>query len=500
MTAQVDSVQVDMAVAKQIAERIRTRSGRRGGWLEVRALMGEFDIERLSDEARQRMTSALREVGVTVSPPLAEVDRRDTLILSSTDGSFAPASQGADRSLDEVVTVRIADSTGTVRRVGLHELSDMASTQGVRWFDVRDSTHVSAADLFDYLTPFGQGQITRDMVDDLLSPDPRPKIEKYPDSPVHCVSAFKVSACESDEGADPASASKAGVLVFEPVEFLVGTGWVVTCWHDIEVYREAKRIRESRPSPPDALFEEVERCWSRELSTAGDLAVLVLHELTLSYAPAYRQLYVWEEEWELDFYRRPERTDRETLMEARAAAAILRDWLSPLNPAGMREDISRAWFPEISGTAQSGGYERALRADARIDSALVGVRMFNETLRSAYDLLQLREGELERERDDRFQRNVAVGGSVILIPTLVAGVMGANTWVPGQFQGTGRPPHWAFLALLAIILLSGVLAWGAIRWLQAKDNRDGRGRGGSAARGATTGQPAADQPGIARLR
>src|SRR5205823_6403129 len=96
----------------------------------------------------------------------------------------------------------------------------------------------------------------------------------------------------------------------------------------------------------------------------------------------------------------------------------------------------------ITGTPTSGGYERAVRIDDRIDASLRGLREFTETVRSAYDLLQVRASELERERDDRFQRTIAIGGAVILIPTLVAGVMDANTWVPGEYGPTAS--HWAF--------------------------------------------------------
>ncbi len=285
------------------------------------------------------------------------------------------------------------------------------------------------------------------------------------------MSAFRVQAAESDEGTRLESSSKAGVLLFEPVEFLVGDGWLITSWHDIEVYRGAKRIREDGPQPDATLFAQVERRWSKlNLSTAGDLALLVLHELALTYAAAYRQFYVWEEEWELDFYRRPDRVDRETLLEVRASAAVLRDWLSPLNPPGMRQDPEKAWFPGITGTDGTGGHGVALRIDDRVDQALANLQEFTNTLRSAYDLLQLREQERERERDDRFQRNIAVGGSALLVPTLVAGIMGANTWVPGQWSESHAPPHWAFLALVGLVVASGFVAWALIRRLQGRDD------------------------------
>lgn len=464
-------VSEDRAVAEAIADELRHRRGRRGGWFEVRALMAAFGFERLSDDARQRMASALNEVGLQLDPALADVDRRDTVVLSWAAGAVdgtrgdAPVDTRAV-PLADVLTVRTAGSGQPMHPVAL---ADPTPTAGVRWFNIADTRSVHADEVFAALGPHCGGQLTAEMVDDVVSPDPRPKVVHWLDGAVRGTAAFRVTAVESDEGADENSSSKAGVLVFEPVEFLVGTDWLITCWHDGEVYRGAERIAERAPAPPAELFTAVERAWpTLPVSSAGDLAVLVLHELALSYAPAYRQLVVWEDEWELDFFRRPDRIDRETLLEARAGAAVLRDWLNPLNPPGLRGDVDRAWFPGITGTPESGGFERALGVDDRIDRALRGLREFNQTLRSAYDLLQLREGERERHRDERFQRNIAVGGAAILIPTLVAGIMGVNTWVPGE--AGPRSSHWAFLVLIVIIFLSGTGGWVVLHRLRDRES------------------------------
>jgi Mg2+ and Co2+ transporter CorA len=465
----------DRIVAERIAAELADQPGRRRGWREVRVLMGEFEIERLSYEARRRMASALSGAGLVPDPPLESVDRRDTVVLSRIDGLDALDS-GGDRtaaqpgSLKDVLKARTADPGQRVRTVDPESLS-VPIGGGVRWFDVGDSSRADAAELLDALNPGCGGQLTREMVDDLLSPDPRPKVKLWDSGSIRGVAAFRVMAAESDEGAGAESLSKAGVLIFEPVEFLVGGDWLITCWHDAEVYRGADRVGERATAPSPTLFTEVERRWrASPVSSAGDLAVLVLFELALTYAPAYRQLYVWEEEWELDFFRRHDRCDHETLRDTRAGAAILRDWLHPLNPVGMRHDVERAWFPGVTGTKESGGYQIALDVDDRIDGALASLRDFNQTLRSAYDLLQLREDVLDRHRDERFQRNIAVGGSAILIPTLVAGIMGANTWVPGQSGPTS--PHWAFAALIVLVVLSGVIAWALLRWLRAREDQN----------------------------
>ncbi|PZS32763.1 MAG: hypothetical protein DLM58_09210 [Pseudonocardiales bacterium] len=466
----------DREIAERIAGQVQGRSGRRGGWFEIRTLMTEFGIPRLSQEASRRMASALSDVGLTVDPPLATVERRDTVVLSWANGSAHGDSPGVQPgSLTNVLTVRTARTGEAIRTVAPDTLPIAVAGNDIRWFNIANTAHVDPAELVDVLNPQCGGRLTREMVDDLLSPDPRPKVKLWDTGAIRGVAAFRVRADESDEGAHAQSQSKAGVLVFEPVEFLVGGDWIISCWHDAEAYRGPNRIRENPPSPPEELFTEVGRHWrAGAFASAGDLAVLVLLELALTYAAAARQLYVWEEEWELDFFRRRKPTDRETLLEARALAAILRDWLGPLNTTGMRQDIERAWFPGVTGTRDSGGYEIALRVDDRIEAALRALQEFSHTLRSAYDLLQLREDEDERHRDDeerhrndRFQHNIAVGGAAILIPTLVAGVMGVNTWVPGE--AGPQSSHWAFAVLLVVILLSGITAWVVLRRLRDRD-------------------------------
>jgi hypothetical protein len=425
--------------------------------------MAEFNIQRLSVEARSRIATALRTAGLEVDPPLATVDRRDTVVLSApTRNKRLHSGPKSERStsLADVLTLRIARPGAAIETVDIDGPSTVK--RGVRWFNVADTSHVDAAELLGIAGPYCRGELTLEMVEDLISPDPRPKIQPWAGGTIKGVAAFRVTASESDEGVGMDSATKAGILIFEPVEFLVGADWLITCWHDAEVYRGAERINERAPAPPTELFKEVGRCWqTRAVKSAGDLAVLILLELALTYGPACRQLYVWQEEWELDFFRRPDRIDRETLLDARACAAVLRDWLARLNPPGLRQDAERAWFPGVTGDRDSGGFERALEVDDRIDSALHELSEFNQTLRSAYDLLQLREGERERHRDDRFQRTIAVGGSAILIPTLVAGIMGVNTWVPGE--AGPKSSHWAFVVLICIVLLSGGVAWAVLR-------------------------------------
>lgn len=93
------STSADHAVAEGIAERVRARAGRRGGWIEVRGLMSRFGIERLSKDAKQRMTTALEDAGLALQPALDGLGRRDTVVLSAAahDAQTSPVARGGAR-------------------------------------------------------------------------------------------------------------------------------------------------------------------------------------------------------------------------------------------------------------------------------------------------------------------------------------------------------------------------------------------------------------------
>jgi Mg2+ and Co2+ transporter CorA len=460
MNARVSATDDDRLSAERVADWLRSRSTETRTWYEIRTLLHDFSIDRFTDDAKGRITTALAEVGIAIDPALETRDRRDTVLL-------AWAANGADKARPKPwwagaqrnsVTERAVHADGTCAVVPADAGVDLGGVVA-RWFDVHDPPAVQSAPLTAFLGPRCPG-LTKDMIGDLISPDPRPKVVYYDAGRIRSLSTFRVRALESDEGADPESRSKAGVLSFDPVEILVGPGWMLTCWHETQQFRGPHRLEEGARAPHDDVYAAVEAAWRSSYSGAGDLAVLLLLELANTYKPTCRQLRVWVEEWELDYFRTDHAYD-DTLLEVQASVAVLRDWLSPLNISGMTSDIHRAWFPGVSGDKDSGGYERALRVDDRVDQSLAELVEISSLVRNAYELLEVRRLKLAQDRDARFQRTIAIGGSAILIPTLVAGVMGANTWVPGEYGPNSA--KWAFGVLLLIMVISAAAAWYALK-------------------------------------
>jgi len=61
-------------------------------------------------------------------------------------------------------------------------------------------------------------------------------------------------------------------------------------------------------------------------------------------------------------------------------------------------------------------------------------------------------------------RRVEIGAAAFLIPTLVVGFYGANTWVPGQGS------HWGFWVMLAALIALSLLGVGLVLRWQRRDN------------------------------
>jgi Mg2+ and Co2+ transporter CorA len=124
--------------------------------------------------------------------------------------------------------------------------------------------------------------------------------------------------------------------------------------------------------------------------------------------------------------------------------AVLRSWLAPLNRPGLREDVGRSWLPATD-------HQAVIAVDDRVDKALDELGSLSATLRQSFGLVHLEQAEEQREHTERMQRRIEIAAAAFLVPTLIVGFYGANTWVPGQNR------HWGFwVMVLALIVLSAM--------------------------------------------
>lgn len=343
------------------------------------------------------------------------------------------------------------------RQVGVSELT---GTRGLRWFELVCGAEETDA-VLRTLEEHCPG-LTKEMLEDLLTPDEQPEGARYANG-VRLASSFSVVAWRPEDQVERGRPQGVGVLRFQPVELLAGTDWLITCWHPQRVFQGSKAIDGEAPGDADELFEGVSDRWlGRPCETAGDLGIRVMHELALTYAPAHRDLYTWLEDWELGLYTKDEDEpgrggvgDHHQLPELWGLMAVLRSWLSPLNKPGLRSDLGKAWLP-------ASDHQAVIEVDKRVDEALADLRKLSETLRQSFGLLHLEQTEEQRRHSERMQHRVELAATAFLVPTLIVGFYGANTWVPGQ----GR--HWGFYVMVLLLVLLSVVSVAAVIRMQGR--------------------------------
>jgi len=353
------------------------------------------------------------------------------------------------------------DASWWVPGEGPHEiprLDDVAAIGGVVWIDIRGD-----ADATELLALLGRScpGLEHEMLDELLDPDKEPVNRRWAGGAVRLASTFAVypgaEGNETDWGRKVSSSPRA---LYQPVELLAGRDWLITRWHEACLYRGSEPDGERKEAVGKReVVEAVKRRWlEAEGGGAGDLGVLVMHELALTYAPAHRHFRASLEEWELRLYgvetelgeSDPE-DDLDDLKALWGARARLRDWLSPLNVAGLNVDPDKAWLPVRN-------HAEVKAIDKRVDKSLDALATLGNTLRSSFHLLHIKMSEAHRERHESMQRRVEYIAAGFLVPTLIVGFFGANTWVPGEHRHWGLMLMVVSMAVLTCIVVAVLLA------------------------------------------
>jgi hypothetical protein len=354
-----------------------------------------------------------------------------------------------------------SETAGWIRRISLWplegrpvdvSLEEIEEVEGFPWFELAcDANHAAAA--FDVLSAHCPG-LTHLMLEDLLTPDDQPTGKSYESGEIRLASSFSVVARRPDEKSERGTPQGVGVLAFQPVELLAGPDWLVTCWHPRRVFQGPKKIKDEPADDAVDLHRAVVGRWEHgQRGNPADLGVSVMHELALTYAPAHRRLYTWLEDWELSLYIKDGLENQDQLPELWGLMAVLRDWLNPLNKPGLRADLGKAWLPATN-------HEAVIQVDDRVDRALAGLSKLSETLRQSFGLLHLEQTEEQRRHSERMQHRIEIAAAVFLVPTLVVGFYGANTWVPGQGK------HWGFWVMVGALVILSLVALLAVLHLQ----------------------------------
>jgi hypothetical protein len=333
-------------------------------------------------------------------------------------------------------------------------LEQVEAGPGFPWFELVCDAEGTTS-VFDALVGHCPG-LTTEMLEDLLTPDDSPEGAQYEDGEIRLASTFSVVARRYEQKQERGKPLGAGVLEFQPVEILAGPDWLISCWHPTRVFQGAERIDGGRPGSAERIFRGARSRWEHgRHGGAGDLGIAVMGELALSYAPAHRELLSWLEDWELSLYLDDELDSHDELPELWGLTAMFRNWLNPLSQPGLREDIDKAWLP-------ASDHEAAVAVNECVEGALVALGKLGETLRQSFGVLHVEQAEEQRQHDERTARRFETVAAAFLVPTLIVGFYGANTWVPGQNR------HWGFWVMVALLVLFSCVAVFAVTRMQRR--------------------------------
>ncbi len=324
-------------------------------------------------------------------------------------------------------------------------------------------------------------ELDEEMVRDLLRQDLQPKVETYGDENdgVRGVSAVAVIARERPSGDDD-SDGVSEELVFQLVEMIVGDHWIVTCWHPTRIYTGTNEGHSEDPILREPFMSHVRYRWEQDLlregstpqqKTSGDLGVYLARSLVDTYGASHRMMERWVESWEVDFYR--SLTSNDKADKLKEAAGEISNSLSMVGELRRRltafeharwSTTDKSWFPGVSDRDLSRPREEEQSEQVKslaktLDSDKQKFELLAEEIRADMDLMMLQSAATQQESTERIQGYLAKVTGLVLVPTLVAGLFGANTQLPGGGSWVG------FELMLLLMVVSAVGVYLVIRKL-----------------------------------
>lgn len=331
-----------------------------------------------------------------------------------------------------------------------------------------------ASDLMAQLEPWCPG-LDVEMVRDLIHEDPQPKVEAYGDElgPVRSVSVVAAIARELP-GDEDDSDGVSEELLFQLVEITVGEGWILTCWHPSHSSSGATEEKPDTFLLQEPFLSNVRRHWSEppaegaeqhRAKTSSDLGLFLVKSLTHTYEASHRMMQRWMASWEVEFYTSLKSSDRAGRLKA--AAKEISDFLSITADIRRRltgfqharlSTADKTWFPDVTGHSSSSAGASGKTSPVHslvesLDVAKEGFDRLSQDIRANMDVLMLQSTATQQEASERVQSYLGKVTGLVLVPTFIAGLFGANTRVPGGGSWGG------FELMLVLMLVSAVAVY-----------------------------------------
>ena len=470
-------------VAARVAGELR-RKGQEPRFAKVTSLSHAMRAPGMHSDFRD-VVEALQRHGVSVSPPPEVVSRRDVLEL------------GLEESPDEVPSARSVPGVRvSVWRPGRADrleqpLSADASFEtdadDVLWFDLEpmgeDTSPNALRDRAQLLTGLLRPwclQIDELVVRDLLVPDTQPKVETYGDerTGVRKISVAAVIAREvADDDDDFDGADEQ--LILQVVELVVGPGWILTCWQPTHVFTGSEAANVAPPLLREPFLSHVAHRWVHADATepgtlpktSAHLGLYLARSLVATYGASLRLLQRWISNWEVTFYKSLSSDDKSAKLKE--AASEVSNFLSMVGEFSRNvnafklageEMPNKTWFPDLRTPRQEPRPDPDLAAqaealDSSVESAEQSLARLSAEIRADMDLLMIQSQATQQEYSERLQSYLGKVTGLILVPTFVAGLFGANTALPGGGSWTG------FDLMLVLMVISGLASYLVIRKL-----------------------------------
>jgi hypothetical protein len=165
-------------------------------------------------------------------------------------------------------------------------LQDLEESDAVRWVDIYGGD-LGGGDVLALLAPICRGKLKDKMVRDLITPERFAHGRRYGDSPVTISSAFRIRHLQPGTNGSAATGRDGLTSVFEPVQLLVGSDWLVSCWLPPRVFRGLGDPGDPTDDSSSGLYLAVAQRWpTSNADSAQDLAGLVHRQLAV--AAGYR--------------------------------------------------------------------------------------------------------------------------------------------------------------------------------------------------------------------
>jgi hypothetical protein len=471
-------------VAARIAREIRTAPG--GAKLaKVSSLVHACRVPG-SPTRFHDVRLALDAAGVGFEAEVSSIRRTDVVSLVAAPDGGAAARGQVHASLWR---------PGEPARECSFPLTEAVGDADVVWFDV-EPVHRPGPDrdLLDELVEQRAGELTGelapwcpglelDLVRALLRADPQPSVDTS-GSEHGAVRSVSVVAAIGREVPEPGAPDRvAEKVVFQLVEMVVGEGWVLTCWHPSRTYGGGVEEETVTPVLKVPFLCHVNHRWLAEApdehavgsKTSGDLGIYLVRALIDTYDATHRMMERWMAAWEVAFYTTLKGGERAAGL--RAAGSELSDFL--YMSAEIRRRLTafqharwstadRTWFPRVAGHEPGG--VRSATAPAQIQalveelaSAKENFDRLSSDIRADMDVLMLQNTAVQQESTERVQGYLGRVTALVLVPTLIAGIFGANTRLPGGGAWSG------FEVMVVLMVISGVGVFYAISRLSQRD-------------------------------